>query len=121
MTALRSSALHTGAGFLAMGAWAAFANRTHPMPTPLIAGAVQGTISAVLTFVLKRIVEAVSARNEGVAAVVLPTLAAWAVSFSGLVLIHIAAGTPELWATIALPNAVATCYAGLYAAAIRRQ
>ena len=61
MTALRSSALHTGAGFLAMGAWAAFANRTHPMPTPLIAGAVQGTISAVLTFVLKRIVEAVSA------------------------------------------------------------
>ena len=36
-----------------MGSWAAFANRMHPMPRPLIAGFVQGVLSGCLTLFLK--------------------------------------------------------------------
>ena len=53
-----NSLVHMGIAFLAMGGWAAFANRAHPMPEPLVAGLVQGALSAAITLVLKRMVEA---------------------------------------------------------------
>ena len=120
MSMVASGVVHVSVAFLAMCAWAVFANRHHPMPAPLVAGLVQGAISASITFALKRVVEAVSARTRGVTALILPTFAAWTVSFVVLVVIHRLAGTPELWATIAIPNLVATTYAAIYAAAIRR-
>ena len=43
--------------FIAMGSWATFANLAHPMPRPLIAGVVQGTLSALITLFLKRMIE----------------------------------------------------------------
>jgi len=35
---MRSSVVHVAFAFVAMGSWAAFANRAHPMPAPLHAG-----------------------------------------------------------------------------------
>jgi len=53
-----SSIVHVLFAFLAMGGWAFFANRMHPMPRPLIAGFVQGVLSGCLTLFLKSVVEA---------------------------------------------------------------
>lgn len=46
--------VHVGFAFLAMGSWAVFANRTYAFPDPLIAGVVQGTLSATITLVMKK-------------------------------------------------------------------
>lgn len=46
MSAAGGSARHMALAFVAMGGWAALANRAHPMPDPLIAGLVQGALSA---------------------------------------------------------------------------
>lgn len=108
------------AAFVAMGGWALFANRGHPMPAPLIAALVQGTISAVITLFLKRVIEAISARLSGRAAVLLPPLAAAMISAGLLISLHIGAGTPEIAATIAVPLSVSTGYALIYSLALRR-
>jgi hypothetical protein len=50
---MRSSIVHVGFAFLAMGGWAAFANRAHLMPAPLYAGLLQGAISATITLVVQ--------------------------------------------------------------------
>lgn len=112
--AARHSATHMAVAFLAMGGWAVFANRAHPLPQALAAGAVQGTLSACITFGLKRTVEALAARLPGLGALVLPPLTAAGVSAALLGAIHTAAGTPEVLATVALPWTVATSYAALY-------
>jgi len=106
---------HMAAGFLLMGSWAAFANRAHPMPAPLLAGAVQGTLTAIITLGLKRMVEALAARLSGIAALALPTAAACAASATILATVHTLAGTPEVLATLAVPTTVATLYAALWA------
>lgn len=106
---------HMAGGFLLMGSWAAFANRGHPMPAPLVAGLVQGTLTAIITLGLKHMVEALARRLSGAAAVVLPGIAACALSATLLSTIHTLAGTPEVLATLAVPTTVATCYAFLYA------
>ena len=110
----RSGAVHMGFAFLAMGGWAVFANREHAMPAPLLAGAIQGTLSACITLFLKRVVEAIGARLTGIAALAFPPLAAFAISVTLLVTLHTLAGTPEVLATIAVPLTVATSYAALY-------
>ena len=110
----RSGAVHMGFAFLAMGGWAVFANREHAMPAPLLAGAVQGTLSACITLFLKRVVEAIAAHLTGVVALAVPPLAAFAISVTLLVTLHTLAGTPEILATIAVPLTVATSYAALY-------
>jgi len=117
----RSSIVHVAVAFLAMGSWAVFANRAHPMPQPLIAGFVQGALSGAITFVLKRMLEALSARFSGVAALVLPPLIAVGLSLVVLTAIHSAAGTPELLATIALPTSVTAAYSTLYTVALWRE
>ncbi|MCR6644022.1 MAG: hypothetical protein NVV62_05605 [Terricaulis sp.] len=51
--AAQSTLAHVAFGFLAMGGWALFANREHPLEAMLLAGLVQGTISGLLTLGLK--------------------------------------------------------------------
>jgi hypothetical protein len=100
--------------FIGMGGWAAFANHGHAMPAPLLAGLVQGGLSASITLFLKRLVEALAARFSGIAALLAPPAIACVVSASLLTLIHTLAGTPEVLATIIVPLTVATSYAAVY-------
>jgi hypothetical protein len=122
MTALADRGLaHMGAGFLLMGGWAVVANHGHPMPAPLVAGLVQGTLTALITLGLKRMVEGIAARTSGLAAVVLPPLAACAVSVTLLGTIHRIAGTPEVLRTLAMPATVSTLYALLWALRLKER
>ena len=57
-----STFAHVAFGFIAMGAWAVFANRAHPLPQALLAGLVQGAISGTLTLFLKKFLEWMSKR-----------------------------------------------------------
>ncbi|PKP75668.1 MAG: hypothetical protein CVT84_01780 [Alphaproteobacteria bacterium HGW-Alphaproteobacteria-6] len=118
MNVARSSVLHVAAAFLAMGGWAVLANRAHPMPGPLVAGLVQGALSAAITLGLKRGVEALVRRLPGRFALFVPPVAAWAASAALLIAVHRLAGTPEVLATILVPNGVATVYALLYTVAL---
>ena len=111
---MRSSIVHVGFAFLAMGGWAAFANRAHPTPAPLQAGLLQGAISASITLVLKRAIEYLATRFSDVAALLAPPVIAGLVSASLLTLLHTLSGTPEIAKTIAVPLTVATSYAALY-------
>ena len=111
---MRSSIVHVGFAFLAMGSWAAFANRAHPMPAPLYAGLLQGAISATITLVLKRAIEYLASRFSGLAALLAPPVIAGLVSATLLTILHTIGGTPEIAKTIAVPLTVATSYAALY-------
>lgn len=111
---MRSSIVHVGFAFLAMGSWAAFANRAHPMPAPLYAGLLQGAISATITLVLKRAIEYLASRFSGLAALLAPPGIAGLVSATLLTFLHTLGGTPEIAKTIAVPLTVATSYAALY-------
>jgi hypothetical protein len=115
--------VHVAFGFLAMGAWAVFANRAHPLPQALLAGLVQGTISGVLTLFLKKGLERMSAmffrsrNHEGgrnIAALIVPPLITATAIATILTTAHTLAGTPEVLATIAVPFTVSTTYAVLY-------
>jgi hypothetical protein len=103
-----------------MGAWAAFANRGHGVEAMALAGAVQGTISCVITLILKRSLEAMFARLSGPAAIAVPPLTTMAVVLAVLVAIHRLAGTPEVWATIAVPYGVSSTYAWIYTVTLAR-
>lgn len=115
MTALTDRTItHVAVGFLAMGGWAIFANRAHPMPAPLVAGLVQGCLTAAITLGLKRMLEALNARLPGVLSLLVPPIAACAASLVLLSMIHTIAGTPEVLRTLAVPTTVATLYAAAY-------
>ena len=116
---IRSSALHMAVAFLGMGAWAVFANRAHGADAWL-AGAVQGALSATITLFLKRMIEAVSARARNAWRLILPPVLAVAASITILTVVHRLAGTPEIFATIALPMTVTAVYATAYAFALWR-
>jgi hypothetical protein len=115
----RASAVHVGVAFVAMGGWALFANRAHGAAA-LVPGLVQGTISGLITLVLKRVLEAFSARLSGPLAYVAPPLTTASVILALLIGVHRLIGTPEILATIAVPWSVSTGYAILYTAALRR-
>jgi hypothetical protein len=115
----RASAVHVGVAFLAMGGWTLFANRTHGSAA-IVPALVQGTASGLITLVLKRVLEAFSARLSGPLAYVLPPLATASVILALLIAVHRLIGTPEILATIAVPWSVSTAYAMLYTAALRR-
>jgi hypothetical protein len=123
--AASSTLAHVAFGFFAMGGWAVFANRNHPLPDALVAGLVQGTISGLLTLVLKKALERMSAAflrapqsDEGVgrklAALIAPPSITATSILAILVSAHTLAGTPEVLATIAVPFTVSTAYAILY-------
>jgi mannose/fructose/N-acetylgalactosamine-specific phosphotransferase system component IIC len=107
----RSGIVHVLFAFLALGSWAAFANRLHPMPAPLVAGLLQGGLSASITLFLKRGIDFLATRLDGAAALIVPPIAAASISASLLTTIHGLSRTPEILATVALPLAVATTYA----------
>jgi hypothetical protein len=110
----RRSTVHVLFAFVAMGGWAVFANRAHAMPAPLVAGMIQGGLSALITLFLKLMIETLSLHLDGIAALLVPPVITCLVSASLLTLIHVLSGTPEVLATIALPLTVATSYAALY-------
>lgn len=116
----RSSIGHVALAFLAMGSWAAFVNRAHQMPQPLVAGVVQGLISGLITLFLKRMIETLSARVAGPGGLIVPPMVAVATSLLILTTVHRFAGTPEIRATIALPLTVTAIYAALYSFALWR-
>jgi len=120
MSLLHSKALHGAGGFLLMGLWAGFANRATPMPAPLLAGLVQGAITATITLFLKSVIEAIFARFTGWRRIALPPLAAFTVSLTLLVILHSLARTPALAATISVPLGVSTLYALLYTLTLDR-
>lgn len=103
-----------------MGGWAAFANRAHEMPAPLVAGVVQGLLTATITLFLKRVVESIFHRTVGWQCFVFPPVAAFLVSVALLTAIHTLAGTPALLATISVPITVSTLYAFAYAVTLSR-
>lgn len=107
-------ATHMAGGFLMMGGWAVFANRAHPMPDPVVAGLVQGTLTALITLSLKSLIEALSRRFDDLRALWLPPLCAAVTSAVLLSTVHTLAGTPEVLATIAVPLTVASSYATIY-------
>ncbi len=110
-----TTAAHLGVAFVAMGGWTIVANSTASMSRMLLAGALQGTLSAILTFGMKALVEETVRRASAQSArVVAPAFCAL---FSATVLmsLHRLAGTPEILATVAVPLAVSTGYAALYA------
>ncbi|MEM7243097.1 MAG: hypothetical protein AAF429_13020 [Pseudomonadota bacterium] len=120
MSLLQSKAVHGMGGFLLMGGWAAFANRAFDMPAPLVAGLVQGALTAIITLFLKSVIEAIFARSHGWMRFVLPPLAAFFISIVILSLIHSLAGTPAIFATIIVPIAVSTTYAFFYSWTLAR-
>ncbi len=119
---------HMAVGFLLMGTWAVWANRDHPIPAPLVAGLVQGTMSALLTGLFKAIIDrmlGVMAQLPvmrrwreigGIIAIGLPGVTIYALSITILRGVHRLAGTPEVGLTIFVPVTVATLYALFYAA-----
>lgn len=120
MSLAQNKAVHAVGGFLLMGGWAGFVNRTHPMPDPLIAGAIQGVLTAAITLFLKTLIEGIFARSGSWRRFVLPPLSACMISAVLLTSIHTLAGTPEVLATISVPVTVSTIYASLYTIALSR-
>jgi hypothetical protein len=123
--AASSTLAHVAFGFFAMGAWAWFANRHHPLDQALTAALVQGAISGALTLVLKKALEWMSAaflrapqsdegQGRAIAALIVPPIVTAASILAVLTAAHTAAGTPEIAATIAVPFSVSTSYAILY-------
>lgn len=114
MTSLRHNGTHLLGAFVAMGGWAVFANRAHAWPEVMVAGLVQGGLSACITLIMKRQIERMIAALDGLMALFVPPVACGAFSITVLGIVHRLAGTPEPWATIIVPVAVATTYAALY-------
>lgn len=106
--------VHVACGFLAMGGWAVWVNSGHGAQAAVTAGLVQGTISGALTLGLKRTVDWLRPRMRGALAYVAPPLIAAGCSALLLILAHGLAGTPRIWATIAVPLIVSICYIFTY-------
>jgi hypothetical protein len=116
----RASAVHVAFAFVAMGGWALFANRSHGAGA-LLPALAQGTLSGVITFVLKRVLEAMAGRLTGWPAYVFPPLATASAILALLVSVHWAIHTPEIAATVAVPWSVSTLYAIIYVAILVRE
>lgn len=106
--------VHMAFAFVMMGGWGLFANWGHPMPAPLVAALVQGLISAVITFALKRGLDGLRQNLGHERGWWLPPLVMCCLSLGALVALHLLARTPEILATILLPFLVSTSYAIIY-------
>jgi hypothetical protein len=124
-TLLRSTWTHVVFAFIAMGAWAAFANSGHGNRAMAIAFVVQGALSGIITAVMKRWLE----HAQGKLFAGLPALPrlltgpaiSAAVTGTLLFVAHSLAGTPEVIRTIAVPWSVSTLYAFVYTATLERR
>jgi hypothetical protein len=110
----QSSVTHVLFAFVAMGGWAVLANSNHSLQRALLAGVVQGGLSAGLTYFLKTVIERLSKQFKGSAGLWAPPLIACLASTAALISIHALSGTPEILKTIAVPLAVSTSYAAVY-------
>ncbi|MGB7244063.1 MAG: hypothetical protein WBC93_18510 [Sulfitobacter sp.] len=108
--ALKSTRVHVAFAFVVMGGWAIYANLAHPMPKLVLAGLVQGGISAGLTLFLKRSVDWMRPKFPFAIGHVAPAVIASAVSAAGLITAHRLAGTPEVAKTVLVPLAVSVSY-----------
>ena len=117
----QSSAVHMAVAFVAMGSWAIFANRNHAPAQMLLAGAVQGAISAAITLILKKAIERLARIFTGTGRLWLPPAFVIAVSATALASIHRIAGTPEILRTIAVPLLVSASYAAAYNYSLHRK
>jgi len=115
----RATPVHVGFAFLAMGGWALFANKGHGQAA-WTAALAQGAMSGAITLVLKRVLEAMTARLSGAAAYVAPPAITASVILLLLYAAHWAIGTPQIVRTLAVPWSVSTLYAILYSAALVR-
>jgi hypothetical protein len=115
----RATVTHVAFAFLAMGAWTLFANREHGSAA-IVPALAQGTLSGLITLVLKRSLEAMARRLAGPAAYIVPPLVTASVILATLIGVHTLIGTPEIAATIAVPWSVSTLYAIIYAAVLAR-
>lgn len=97
-----------------MGGWAIYANSGHPMPKPLLAGLIQGTLSGAITYALKRTLDGLRAAMSRSLGWWLPPVIALACSLCLLIGAHWLAGTPEILRTISVPYSVASLYAITY-------
>lgn len=118
---LRSSIVHVAFGFLLMGGWALFANRSHGLEKAWAPALAQGLLSGFLTGALKKTIEALDGRIAGWAAWVAPPLLTAGSILILLVVVHSLIGTPEIVATIAFPWSVSTLYAIVYNAGLVRR
>lgn len=109
-TLIKSTTVHVTFAFVAMGSWAIYANAGHPMPKPIIAGLVQGTISAGLTMFLKQSVDWMRPKFPRAVGYVAPALISSLASAALLITAHNLAGTPEIATTIAVPLTVSVFY-----------
>ena len=116
----RSSAAHMAFGFLLMGGWALFANRAHGLEESWLPALAQGTVSALLTGIIKKVIEWMDGRIPGALAYVVPPLVTASSILATLFAMHSAIGTPEIAATIAFPWSISTLYAIIYNAGIVR-
>jgi len=117
---LKSSPVHIAFGFVMMGGWALFANRSHGLAGAWLPALVQGILSGALTGVLKKTLEALDGRLSGVPAFAVPPAVTAGSILTLLTLVHTAIGTPEVIATIAVPWSVSTLYAIVYNAGLVR-
>ena len=106
--------LHVAGAFVLMGGWATFVNSNHPIPTPLLAGLVQGVLSGIITFVLKNLLDGLRKRMNDGYGVWVPPFIASLMSFCLLLTMHRIADTPDVLKTISVPFAVASTYAVSY-------
>lgn len=116
----RSSAFHMAFGFVLMGGWALFANRDHGLAEAWLPALAQGTVSALLTGVIKKVIEWLDGRIGGPLAYVLPPLITATSILATLFAMHTLIGTPEVAATIAFPWSLSTLYAIVYNAGLVR-
>jgi hypothetical protein len=117
---MKSSLVHIAFGFLLMGGWALFANRSHGLAAAGLPALVQGIISGALTGALKKTLESLDGRLAGFLAYAVPPAATAGSILVLLTVVHSLIGTPELVATIAFPWTVSTLYAIVYNAGLVR-
>jgi len=116
----KSTAVHVGFAFVAMGGWTLWANADHGIDAAWLPALAQGVISGSITLLLKRALEAMTQRLTGWPAYVIPPLVTATVILVVLVGVHRLIGTPEIARTIAVPWSVSTLYAVLYTLTLAR-
>lgn len=110
----RRTDVHMAVAFVAMGAWGLIANWGQPMPAPISAALVQGLISVVITFALKRNLDGLRKRLGQGEGLWVPPVVVCSLSLGVLVGLHLLARTPEVAVTVSVPFAVSTTYAIAY-------
>jgi hypothetical protein len=116
----KSTAVHVGFAFVAMGGWTLWANAGHGLAAAWLPALVQGAISGTITLVLKRALEAMAARLAGPVAYLVPPAVTAPVILAVLIVVHRMIGTPEIARTIAVPWSVSTLYAIIYTSILVR-